>query len=306
MDSQTTVADARTAFARWNLSPAEFLRRLNRSCEHYMKSDVFTDIFSVVEFASSTGYVTPPRCFGRIVGVQDADVNKPIVSKFVQWIAMGIGKQDPSAMSLDGLLDVGSDYVTQADIVTAGTLTITISSASDVGKVIRLNGKDSTGAEIVDASGNIGLNVTTVNPSVTTSQVFKVIEGIQAPLMVGRWTLWAGSTLLGTYEPGETRPRYHRYMTRVTSQAIRAYCQRQHVEFVADTDWVYPDNLDALEHGFNALTYRDKGNFKTEEECWEQGKKVLKDAYARLRTPVTTMMTSDGFGYPNPATQYVR
>ena len=94
-------------------------------------------------------------------------------------------------------------------------------------------------------------------------------------------------------------------MTRVTSQAIRAYCQRQHVEFVADTDWVYPDNLDALEHGFNALTYRDKGNFKTEEECWGREK----GAQRRIRpieNPCNLMMTSDGFGYPNPATQYVR
>lgn len=306
MDSQTTVADARTAFARWNLSPAEFLRRLNRSCEHYMKSDVFTDIFSVVEFPSSTGYVTPPRCFGRIFGVQDADVNKPIVSPFLQWVVMGLGRQDPSAMSLDGLIDVGSHYVTQTDIPTAGVITVKITNVADAGKTIRFNGKDADGAEIVDNSGNIGENVTTVSPSADSAKLYSVVEGIQAPTMVGRWSLWQGATLLGTYEPGETRPRYHRYMTRVTSQAIRAYCQRQHVEFVADTDWVYPDNLDALEHGFNALTYRDKGNFKTEEECWEQGKKVLKDAYARLRTPVTTMMTSDGFGYPNPATQYVR
>ena len=39
--------------------------------------------------------------------------------------------------------------------------------------------------------------------------------------------------------------------------------------------------------GFNALTYRDKGNFKTEEECWEQEK----GAQRRIRpieNPVTT------------------
>lgn len=304
MDSTVTVADARAAFSRFNLSSAEFLRRLNRSCEHYMKSDVFTDIFSVVEFASSAGYVTPPRCFGRIFGVQDANVNKPIVSQFAQWVAMGIGRQDPSAMTLDGLIDVGSHYVTQTDIVTAGTLRVKITNASDAAKVIRFNGKDSDGAEIVDSSGNVGLNLTTVNTTANTSQVFKTVEGIQAPMMLGRCTLWVvnGSTetLIGTYEPGETRPRYHRYMTRVTSTAIQAFCQRKHVELVADTDWVYPDSLDALEHGFNALTYRDKGNFKTEEECWEQGKKVLKDEYARLRTPVTTMLSSDNFGSPGP------
>ena len=311
MDSQTTVADARTAFARWNLSPAEFLRRLNRSCEQYMKSDVFTDIFSVVEFASSSGYISSPRCFGRILGVQDADVNKPVVSQFAQWLPMGIGRQDPSAMTVDALIDMGTHYVTQADIVTAGTLRVKITSASDIGKVIRFNGKDGDNAEVLDGSGNVGSNLTAANPSADTTQVFSNVEGIQAPVMVGRWTLWVvnGSTetQIGTYEPGETRPRYHRYMTRVTSTAIRAYCQRRHVEMTADTDWVWPDNINALEHGFNALSYRDKGNFKTEEECWEQGRKVLKDEFSRLITPIATMMTSDGFGGPNPInSQFVR
>ena len=68
----------------------------------------------------------------------------------------GTRKARPSAMSLDGLIDVGSHYVTQTDIPTAGVITVKITNVADAGKTIRFNGRMPTGAEIVDNPATSG------------------------------------------------------------------------------------------------------------------------------------------------------
>ncbi len=311
MDSIITLADARVSMARFGIASAEFLRKINRVSEYLLDSDVYTDIFSIVEFNTSPGYITIPRCFGRAIGVQDDGLNKPIVNQQLAWIEHGIGRQDPNNMTLDGLRDLGSHFCTwfdvrdSAGVEQSGTLRVKLESATDAAKTIRFNGTfiDTDGYEkqVLDAAGNIGLNLTTVSPSADTTQFFKRVEGIQAPAtMVGRWSLWkvisGVETLLGIYEPGETRPRYVRYETRVTDQPICVFCYRKYVPLVAETDWVFPSNMNATEYGFQALGYRDRGDFKTEEETWQQAKKVLKEQYARLSVGARTYFTSDDFG----------
>jgi len=156
---------------------------------------------------------------------------------------------------------------------------------------------------VFDSTGNLGIELVLASPNVSTTQQFTDIVGIQIESGVkGHWQLYktvsGTDVLLSNYEPGETRPRYVRYKTRTTTEPIWTYCRRKPVNVVADTDWVFPANLDALEHGFNALTYRDKGSFKTEEECWTQGKKVLIEEYRSLHPGVNTYLIGDGFGLP--------
>lgn len=305
MDSIITLADARVQLARFGYTSAEFLRKLNRASEFYLESDVYTDIFSIVEFDSSTGSITIPRCYGRAIGVQDDDLNKPIVNQQVEWFECGIGRQDPSRMTLDGLIDQGSHFCTQSDVLVddveqTGTLRVKVNDVADRTKTWRFDGKDGSGNRVFSATGSLGVGLTLAAASGDTTQLFKEVQGIQAPVTVAFWTLWkvisGVETQIGRYEPGETRPRYVRYRTRVTDRPIRVFCYRKYVPLVSETDWVHPDNVNANEYGFMALGYRDRGDYKAEKESWELGKEVLKEQYARLKVGARTYVTSDDFG----------
>lgn len=308
MDSQSIVADVITAFARFNLSTAELYRRLNRSCEHYLKSDVYTDLFTVVETTTTTGHITIPRQFGRVYGVQEEKCAKPVFGQWLEFIEYGVGRQDPAEMCLDGLIDMGNHFVTQSDVWSngqqvPGTLRIKITNSADAGKTVRFDGTSDGINRIFDSTGMLGESVTTVNPSVNSTKTYQTIDGIQTGLgaagFVAPWTLWkvisGVETQIGSYEPGEARPRYVRYKTRLTTQRIRLFCRRRHVLLTSSTNWVYPDNMDAHEHGFNACMWRDKGDMKAEAEAWEAGKKVLKDEYYSITPTPRTFLTSEGY-----------
>lgn len=308
MNSSYTVADIRTAMARYQFPAPEFLRRLNRVSEYYLKSDVFTDLFSTVETTTDTGYITIPRRWGRVYGVQKGDLAQPVRAGFYEFVEFGIGRQSPDQMCLSGLEAMGDHFVTQRDLWTggvqaSGTLRLKMTVAADAGKVFRFSGTyvdpaDSIEKRVIDAGGADGLNLTSLNLIANTTQVYKVIDGIQAPAgLVGMWSLWkvvAGvETMLGLYYPDERRPRYMRYKTAQTTDTIRMYCRQQHVLYLNDTDFVSPDNLNAIDFGFSALTYQDKPNYVAAKEAWMEGKRVLKEEWASKVPYPRVQLTSD-------------
>lgn len=306
MDSHLTVADARTAFARFSLSNAEFLRRLNRSSEHFLNSDVYNDLFTVVRVSTSTGYVTIPRAFGRAYGIVQDELPKPVFSRWVEFVECGVARRSPSNMVLSGLVDMGNHFCTQSEVWSggvqqAGTLRFKVGASGDAGKTVRVNGTGADDLDILSATGVPGEEITLADPSADSVGSFKEVQGIQiASGLVGRLTLWkvigGVETQIGSYEPGETRPRYTRYKIGLTTDTLYLYCKRRHVPYVNDTDWIYPSNLDAHEFGFQAQTYRDRGDFKAENEAWTQGKKVLKDEYFSLIPPPRVTLTSEDYG----------
>lgn len=311
MDSNLTVSDAKNQFARFNYTPAEFLRRLNRASFRFLNSDVFTDIYSVLAVNSVSGYFSIPRGFGRAYGANQWGIAVPVAS---QWTPFTVGMIRYSGQPFlgFGLQDIGNQYPIQQDVWVSGvrqpgTLRWTISNSADAGSVGRFFGtSDANGTRIYDpVDHNLGLNVTAANPSVDTTQVFYTVDGIQFPVdSVGAATMIGGSTLskviatvatqIGSYEPGETRPQYQHYYGQPNATWL-LFCKRLFVFYKAMTDWVYPANLDALEHAFEAQTYKDRHDAKEEAEQWKLGQKVLKEWYAsQVPYPDTYLMSDSG------------
>lgn len=320
MDSRFTYSDFQNAMARFNLSSAEFLRKINRYCEYILGSELYSDLFSIVRATTTTGYIPIPREFGRAYGAVCDTFAQPVYGRWVEFIEYGLGKQDPSQMNLLGLIDAGNDHCVQAEIwdggsEVPGTLRFTINSATDAAKIIRVFGTDdTTGAEVFDPSDhNRGLKVTLVSPSVDTTQVFRHVSGIQCPTnadgtptMVSSWTLSkviSGTPqLAGTYDRTETRPKYTWYKTGQLNQTWELYCKRKHCGVKDPGDWIYPDNINAAERGFSALNYADKGEYTKELDAWERAKDILKEEYAAAIPPIRMFMTSDDFGGRAPLT----
>lgn len=306
MDSNRTVADVIAAFSRFNYPTSEMYRRLNRSSEHLLNSDVFCDIYSILEVTTTTGFVTMPREYGRAYGaIQDCAI-QPILSQWTPFVDIGMARLDPGGLTFGGVRDLGNHFCTQSDVYSGGVqqpgiLRFTISNVADAGKNIRFNGTTDGVTQVLDASGNRGFTVVTANPTVDTGFVVQSVDGLQLDTgFVGRVTLSKviGTTVtqIGTYDPGETRPQYTRYQVDPQQGTVRLIAKRKHVDYIALTDWVFPDNLDVLEVCFEALTYRDRGNFKGEEDAYKLAKKYLKETYAATVPYVTMQMSSDGFG----------
>lgn len=307
MDTNYTVADVIAAVARFNYPQSEVLRRLNRVSEFFLNSDVYTDLFSVLKVTTSNGYFSIPPEWGRAYGIIQGDSVQPIGSQWSPFTELGMARFDPSSLGLGGATDLGQKFCTQTDVYVngveqPGTLRIFITNPADAGKIVRFSGTSDGITRIFDAAtGFEGINLTTVDSSADTTVVFQTVDGIQlsAPFL-GRWVLFkviSGTpTVIGTYEPVETRPQYHRYYLNPSDGDIFLICRRKFIPYRAVTDWVRPANMMALEKGFIALTYGDRGDFKGEGEAFELAKKWLKEQYASELPYVTTMMTSDGFG----------
>lgn len=299
MQSNLSLFDVTNQFARFSLPLPELYRRTNRASLRLLNSDVFTDLYSVIKATTNAaGFISIPRAYGRAFGANQCGVPLPVLSQWQPFLTVGFGRFDPTSVALCDLQDIGNTYCTQTDVFVnqvrqPGTLRWTPANGADAGTVARFFGTDANSATIFDpVDHNLGLNVTA---GIDTTQVFLTVDGIQFPTTTaGAATMIGGSTLskviatvatqIGAYEYGETRPQYQHYYGGAgisgTPSTWWLYCKRQYVNYVAPGDWVYPGNLDALEHAFDAMTYKDRGDAAKEAEQWQLAEKVLKQEYA--------------------------
>lgn len=293
MDSSLTVNDLVAAFARFTLyTQAEIIRRANATNDHMLNDPSWEGIFTTVETVPVNGYITVPRQWGKAFGAEFCGTGRPIRQGFAEFIEYGMGRQDPSKMCIDGLIHEGFNACTQTEIWSAGeetpgTLRLVIDNPADANKAWYFHGSftDTDGIDRDIYTGAVrGFPLTSMTPSVDyPTNLVKHLEGIQAPTgLIGRWHLFkvinGTPNWIGTYDPDEVRPRYHRYkMCALTGPApkVHLYCQRQYVPLVNLTDWLPLPMVEIYEHGFNALTARDKPDIKTEEQAWKQASNTL-------------------------------
>ena len=267
MDTRLNVADCRSALqnvidSSTNPSPL-FVPALNEVTEKIINSGRWKGTMVKVTLPATTGFTTLPRWYQSILAMRYRRCPRPIFSTFYEFSESGPGELVDTDAFYGIAADMGDGYPTQTDISTAGTLRITV-GLGDAGREIRVFGKDDNGNVIYDAFGAQGINVTTVFPTVTTTQVFSEVTGLQAPSSLNLpWTLsvvnGATVTQIGSYYPGETRPMYKRYRVGDTDEAIHCICYRRFVPLVSETDWVIPGNLTALRYGLQSFVYQQAG-----------------------------------------------
>jgi hypothetical protein len=285
MDTRLTVADCRTALYTevdaTDINSALFLPALNEVVERYTNSGKWKGATPRVTLpVDGRNYISLPRWYQSVLVMRYQRVPRPIFTQFYEFSESGPG-EIPDADNWTGVMvDLGDGFPTQVDIADAGHLRITITSASDAGKTIRLFGEDADGNDIYSSDGSLGINVTTANPTVTTSQTFSKVTGVQAAsTIVAQWTLSVINdgtpVLLSTYWPGETRPHYRRYQTGVLNEAIQLICHRRFVPLRNETDWVIPGNQTALRYGLKALAYEKAGQIDMAQAAFTTGLNYL-------------------------------
>ncbi len=286
MDTRLTVADCRTALYTevdaTDINSSLFIPALNEVVERFTNSGNWKGNTPKVTIPAADGFFTLPRWYQSVLVMRYKRVPRPIFTPFYDFSESGPGEIQDTDQFYGVMMDMEDGYPTQSDIVTAGTLRVTISGVADAAKTIRLYGQDASGNVIYDTAGNQGLNLTTANPTATTTQVFSVVTGIQAPSnMTLPWTLsvvnGATVTQIGAYYPGETRPMYKRYRVGETDEAIHTICRRRFIPLVAETDWVIPGNQSALRWGLKMLAFEKAGQLNEADACFTRAMGFLND-----------------------------
>lgn len=257
----------------------DFINALNLTCERLIQSGKWQGMIEQVVFGTATmqgsnlAFITlPPHFVSVLKGRYQCWPGVSVWSQFHEFMECGPGAfNDNNNLGVGcwyQFVDMGDQFSTQKDVTTPGYLWL-YSSASDNGKVCRIFGLDAlTGEPVYDATtGDLGESIILNSPVVQTTHQFAAVTGFQKPATKNPVTLWVNSSAAGVspyqisyYQSVETIPQYHRYRTSNVqplnnNPAITVLCQRRYFPVQAETDFVYPGNLGALQYGLQAYNY---------------------------------------------------
>lgn len=289
MDTRLTLADVRPILGPMinssDLNDPLILQMINEGQERLINSGKWKGSIVTLRFESSSGSVTMPYNFAAALALTYDRYPYPIFTQFHQYVEEGPGKMDETLNWPGILIDLGDGYCTQADIPAAGVVRI-YSSALDNGDVVRVYG-NLNGVTVYDSSGNEGEAVTLAAPFVATTNQFTEITGFTKPLTTARVYAksWDGvtETLVGTYQPNETRPCYRRYQTGVAEKEIRLICHRRFIPTVAETDWIIPGNISALRAIIQSLLFEDASDMDAADASFARAISFLNDEAKTFR-----------------------
>lgn len=274
--TQITVADAELQLSEFTPAGMTFLKVLNQATGRLVTSGKWSGIFVSVAFPAASGFITlPPRYLSVLAGKFDS---WPVLT-FSNWFdyqEIGPCGLDDTIQWFGRLQDDGDGFVTQAAMPLPGAVRI-YSTGSDNGKVVRLFGpRTETGLPVVDNSGNEGESITLAAPFVQSLYHYDDLTGFQkektnGPVQAKIFPMNGDPEYqVAAYEPYETRPSYRRYRVGPGEKTVRVLCQRRWLAAYADTDWVWPGNIAALQCAIQAIGYERTGYNDSAMEQWEQ------------------------------------
>ena len=293
MNTRLTVAKVREAM--WELVTPEdinspkFLLVLNEVCERYINNGKWKGNLMEITFNGAEGFVTLPFNFASALAGTFLRCPFPIFTQYITYVLNGPGNIEEAFRWGGTLIDMGDGFVTEVDIPTgsAGVLRI-YSNMADDDELVRVYGLDENGAIIYDADGNEGEEVELTAPSVVTTHQFSKVTGFTKPHTKHsvRLVLVPPSTVeltLATYQPIETVPCYHRYLTGQVqveereANGIRLLCNRRFIPMQAETDFVIPGNMAALRNGIQAWLAENATDYPSADAAWNRGINFLND-----------------------------
>ena len=312
MSTGLTVADARTALYM-QVDPADpatplFIPYLNQCQERITNSGNWKNGYGQVDYQTTTGYITLPRRWESIIGVTRVNYPTGVYPRMVEFMTSGPGYFDDTTKDIRDIIDQG-DVCTQIVQENPGFPQFTIADAGDAGKTVRVYGYDTNGDEVFDSSGNAGLELTLVNPTVTGSvemTVTQVVKEATNGYVTFNVVVDGSPVELSVYEPSETNPIYRRYKVgTLTARGdgkpwLRCLCKRRYVPAVAETDLVWPDNLGALKHALIAVRLEDQGAYEEAQadQRWAKCYQILNQGLKQNRGAIRPTMA---FWWPQSA-----
>lgn len=318
-NSRFTLANARTRFTQEIVPPPsgstetlaqKFLRQLNEVCESATNGGQWRASRRTVLFDSSTGFIALDRRSQSILGVQINGFAKPVFSTFFEYLEEGNGEIDEDEGPICKLVDMGDGHCCRPfDSQGAGYLRLYFAVDADKTLPWRFFVVQADDTNYFDpATGFEGSAWTpATNPStLNLGQAVKSVYELTKPVTLGHVTLkWvpavaspsSAEVTLAVFEPSDTAPNFHLYKTGVQTQAIRALCQRRHIDFVNDTDKILPDNPTFLRHGLRAVNFEDQADEDRATKNWGMAYQALNGELKGNRGGAKVILRKQGMGH---------
>lgn len=231
-------------------------------------------------------YITLPRTVDRLINLDYCRRPIRIQNEFYEFLEAGIGLQ-PKTNCFNtalGNCQLGETYdrglyPTMLDLVPGGKrLRFYITDASDIGRRVLVQGNDGNGTNIVSLDGTFqvqGIFLAFTQPFVDTPFDISFLSGLQKDVTIGLVKVYevdmASGTqrLLSTMDPAEEVAGYRRYFLNglprnccnppgTTDNAIvqvTAMAKLAFIPVIADTDYLYIQNIPALKEECQAVRY---------------------------------------------------
>lgn len=291
--SQVTVSDVRKLLS-WVVNPEDandpqFLVNLNLCRQRIIDSGRWKGCTLDVVFDGSSGYITLPPHMSSIVGVTVNGCPTISFTKDYNYGIFGPGTLRNVTHGLGFLIDAGDHYVTSIDHIEGQQLRFVLSSSDDEGKTVRIFGTDVNGDIIYDSEGYAGVDLELTGSTTVFPTALNTFTGFQKCETYGTMEVqsWNGSTAtsLQVYQPWETRPRYKRYRTGEYNSDIPIGCltRLRYTPVYAETDFVIPGNISALELGLQAVNAQSVRNYNDAQASWNICYNVLNQEFQNSR-----------------------
>lgn len=300
-----TVAQARTALARYAGANNTFIDRLNLSLERLIKSGNWrgtkvNTVFNVFPDTNNRAVITLPRGLNTILaGVFLNTCSSgnaygyplPIRNGWYSFNQNGPGLIENSLYRWNGGLEAEEGWFrTFRDWTTPLQLRFKFAATEANGGIINVRGLFNnqpiyTGAGVNTIEGE-NLTIAGATTLTTTNSFQEPPYALVKPVTYGRVSMytWDGSTetLVAIYDPTETVPQWRRYLPPACAQWTESdpgqflcICKRSFVILANDNDEVIPGNLGALRFAIEALLKEDAQDFTRAEQMWEKAYDLL-------------------------------
>lgn len=278
----------------YSVNDAAYTRYLNQLLMRFVDSGEWQRSNFSVPLPVYDGMFVLPRRAASLLGVRLSNYGVPrtVYPQAHEFSEVGPGEQNPDN-SLSSVFEC-PDVCTQRGLVSGSpsTLTFVSSVAGDADGEetpfkVRVFGVDSDGKRLFTSAGVEGIEIALngITP-VTTSATVAKIDRVILPVTTGFVTLSdSDSTVLATYEPGETSPSYRCYKVGSvgSTQTVDAFCSRRFVPVSADTDLVFPSNVGAIKLGLTALRLEDNGDLRAAMEHFAAAYALLNNESRKQR-----------------------
>jgi hypothetical protein len=295
--------------------PELYLPLLNKASQAMIEQGLYVGLYGEMDFYESTECITLDRRFESIIADNLcgswARGSVPIISKIQVYNTYGPRHFENREWKLNILSDDGQ-FPTKEVQYAALPIKITIADPDDAGQTVVLQGFKTDGSVWYE-NGAQGIEVTTVFPSVTTSQSI-LLSNVIKPITEGSMTIATVDGLvervLSVYEPTEVDPLYRRY--RVGSYdartdglpIIRTLCKRKFIPLINENDPIFPSNLRALQFAMNACKLEAYGAYEVTEAqkfwdgCYDSLNAQLRQFRGKILTPSAWTPRSSGQAVP--------
>ena len=291
--SQITVGDVRKLLS-FVVDPTDpnnpdFLINLNLARQRIIDSGRWEGCTLETVFDGSHGYITLPPHMSSVVGVTINGCPTVSFTRDYNYSVFGPGALRDITHGLGFLIDVGDHYVTSVDHIEGQQLRFILSNPDDAGMKVRIFGTDTNDDILYDADGYQGVDFVLNSATTTFSTPLNTFVGFQKCQTAGTVEVqsWDGvnATTLQVYQPWETRPRYKRYRTGEYNNGTPIGCltRLKYTPVYAETDFVIPGNISALEHALQAIDCQHARNYNEAAAAWNICYNILNQEFKNSR-----------------------